>query len=845
MDLLNRLIFETWSALAQGLIFGITLTLAVRLALGILTPANASTRFAIWFATLVAVAALPPALLVRTAIPHVLEHAQVNRDSPSKVPLPVLTSVAAEPAAPSRPVATEAAVQAEQSTQRPMLATEADNAYQTQLFLPSEAAAGILCVYAVIVCLLLVRLGVSYLRLRRLKAHISPAPPEAVERFEKWLRLCRTWRPVRLALSAQARSPMAVGFSRPAVIIPDSLLFTMTGEELDHLGLHEVAHIRRRDDWTNLAQRVIQALFFFHPAVHWICGRLEFEREVACDDWVLTLTGAAKPYARSLAKILEHTPWRRGPVLASGAVFRKRQILRRVEMLLDGSRDARPRVSYITFLIILMCVIGALSEMIQMPALVAFMDDPGGSHQRSVWSTDGHRVELDIRGEVQFSDDDNSVRSISPGGSLRVSESGWRRRELEIRQGTSSRPEMRYLVNGREQPIDNQAREWAATTLAFVIRESGMNAEERALRILDKRGVGAVLEEIDRISSDHSRQRYLSTMIRSGKLETEDLRRAMTRVGRISSDHDKASLLLETANSYQSDELLSAYFDAVNSIHSDGDRRRVLTRIVEDMGNTAPVLARAARSVEQMSSDHDKAEVLRLPALRAGLDESAVRHSLMRAAASIHSDNDKAGVLSAILSSGPLPSETVTEILRVAAKIESDHDKAQVLELSSRQDMSEPSSQAGFFAAAGTIRSDNDRARVLSAAIDRGFSGAIPDELARAIEQIASDHEKANVLVKLSAQPATPALLNAVRSIHSDHDKRRVIEAMLERQNSAAAAKDGAALAATISSDHDKSHVLAAIAEKYRGNPEVREEVRKAAEKIASDGDYRRIVSKL
>ena len=77
---------------------------------------------------------------------------------------------------------------------------------------------------------------------------------------------------------------------------------------------------------------------------------------------MLSHTGAPKPYAQSLAKIVECTPWRREPVLASGAVFRKRQILRRIEMLLDGSRDSKPGVSQVTFVVILMCLFGAFSQ---------------------------------------------------------------------------------------------------------------------------------------------------------------------------------------------------------------------------------------------------------------------------------------------------------------------------------------------------------------------------------------------------------------------------------------------------------------------------------------------------
>jgi hypothetical protein len=159
--------------------------------------------------------------------------------------------------------------------------------------------------------------------------------------------------------------------------------------------------------------------------------------------------------------------------------------------------------------------------------------------------------------------------------------------------------------------------------------------------------------------------------------------------------------------------------------------------------------------------------------------------------------------------------------------------------------LAQPLAQAAFFAAAGTVQSGADRSRVLKAMIDRDVAWADSEEIARSIEHISGDNEKANLLIKMASKPATPAFLKAVGSINSDNDKRRVIEAMVERAGTADAAKNAVMLAANINSDHDKTQVLAAVAEKYRSDPEVRAALRKAAEKISSDSDYRRIVSKL
>ncbi len=75
--------------------------------------------------------------------------------------------------------------------------------------------------------------------------------------------------------------------------------------ELDQVLLHDAAHLARRNDWSNLAQQVVVALFRFNPAVLWISRQLSLEREIACDDRVTLATGTTKRYALCLTKLAE------------------------------------------------------------------------------------------------------------------------------------------------------------------------------------------------------------------------------------------------------------------------------------------------------------------------------------------------------------------------------------------------------------------------------------------------------------------------------------------------------------------------------------------------------------
>ena len=123
------------------------------------------------------------------------------------------------------------------------------------------------------------------------------------------------------------------------IVIPTWALRELPAEELNIILLHEFAHLRRWDDWTNLLQKVVRAVFLFHPAVWWIDSRLALEREMACDDAVLAETANPHGYAKCLIGLLEKSFARRGWTMAQAAVHRAREASLRVAQILDARRS--------------------------------------------------------------------------------------------------------------------------------------------------------------------------------------------------------------------------------------------------------------------------------------------------------------------------------------------------------------------------------------------------------------------------------------------------------------------------------------------------------------------------
>ncbi len=103
--------------------------------------------------------------------------------------------------------------------------------------------------------------------------------------------------------SENVSSPVVTGILRPMIILPISLMSGLPREQAIAVLSHELAHLRRYDHLIVVFQRLLEALFFFHPAVWFLSRRLDQEREKACDDLVLNSGSDRADYAEALVTI--------------------------------------------------------------------------------------------------------------------------------------------------------------------------------------------------------------------------------------------------------------------------------------------------------------------------------------------------------------------------------------------------------------------------------------------------------------------------------------------------------------------------------------------------------------
>ena len=115
------------------------------------------------------------------------------------------------------------------------------------------------------------------------------------------------------------------------------------GDGLRAVLLHEYAHVVRRDPRWRLLQRLVGALFWFHPGVLMLNRRLDAAREDVCDNHAL-LAAAPVDYAETLLTAARFCRPGRTPSGSLTMFTRRTDLERRVRDLLDPRRDARPRL---------------------------------------------------------------------------------------------------------------------------------------------------------------------------------------------------------------------------------------------------------------------------------------------------------------------------------------------------------------------------------------------------------------------------------------------------------------------------------------------------------------------
>ena len=147
--------------------------------------------------------------------------------------------------------------------------------------------------------------------------------------------------PAEFRISSQVDSPVTFGFLAPVVLLPERFA-SLDPRFQSAIACHELLHVRRRDWAHHLAEEVLRAVFWFHPAIAWLISRVRLAREQVVDLEVVRLTNARKSYLEAL---LEFTNARASLAAIPAPPFlAERQLVERVSLMLKEVRMSQRRL---------------------------------------------------------------------------------------------------------------------------------------------------------------------------------------------------------------------------------------------------------------------------------------------------------------------------------------------------------------------------------------------------------------------------------------------------------------------------------------------------------------------
>jgi beta-lactamase regulating signal transducer with metallopeptidase domain len=164
-------------------------------------------------------------------------------------------------------------------------------------------------------------------------------------------------KPIRTICVSNLGTPAVFGWWKPCLLLPERMIASLSQEELRLVILHELAHVKRHDILLNWIIIVVRSLHWFNPLVWLAMRRLRSERELVCDEMVMTHLGTEERrlYGNTLIKLVkDFSKIRFCPSLVP-AINSKSEIKRRVRMIAQFRPATRAAVIGSAALVLAVC----------------------------------------------------------------------------------------------------------------------------------------------------------------------------------------------------------------------------------------------------------------------------------------------------------------------------------------------------------------------------------------------------------------------------------------------------------------------------------------------------------
>ncbi|NOU58601.1 M56 family metallopeptidase [Marinifilum caeruleilacunae] len=151
------------------------------------------------------------------------------------------------------------------------------------------------------VCILSLHMTFNYIQSIKLRKHLAyPLSAQNQNIASQLVRKFNLKQKITFKESGYVQTPSLIGYFKPVVLLPVSMLSGIPNNQLEIIIAHELAHIKRHDYLFQFIQGILELLFFYHPVVWWLSSVVNTEREHICDDIAVKVCGESLTLIKAL-----------------------------------------------------------------------------------------------------------------------------------------------------------------------------------------------------------------------------------------------------------------------------------------------------------------------------------------------------------------------------------------------------------------------------------------------------------------------------------------------------------------------------------------------------------------
>lgn len=459
-------------------------------------------------------------------------------------------------------------------------------------------------------------------------------------------------------------------------------------------------------------------------------------------------------------------------------------------------------------------------------------------------------LEFSHKGNITVNDTDTEIKSISSGGFLKIEKTTFGNTRSIYLEGDSDGKIIKEYYEGRTKvDFDPNGEKFLSDVLIEVIRASGIDAENRAIRIYLRGGTGALLEEITQINSNSVKSIYFRKFFAQKGIPNDQLAQAITHVGKaMSSNTEMGRIFRDYADKFVKDDLLAkAYFSAVSKMSSNSETGGVLrTALSYPLSENAQIeLLAVARG---LSSNSETGSVLRTMASQL-IPSEAVLLAYFDVVNGMSSSSEMGSVLRSLIEKSPLSDAQQIELFSSVKRMSSSSEAGSVLRASIKRLSSNLMVQQNFFEAIDRISSTSEKGSVLTEyLIKHKLNPETAKYFFRSTSLLTSSSETGNVLRRSVSQlgnnkSMVDEYLYVASRITSSSEMGSSLRALAKISTDEYVLIGVLDTARRISSSSEMGAVMEAVAQNMpKDNTKIREAYKSTAKSLSSDSEYRRVM---